>query len=48
MNDSKPRDWCRQCLPELSTTSWSERKGKNALLTGFAKMYQEYTFLSLI
>jgi hypothetical protein len=27
-NDSKPSDWCQQCLPEVSTTTWTERRGK--------------------
>ncbi|XP_028411934.1 von Willebrand factor D and EGF domain-containing protein-like [Dendronephthya gigantea] len=25
-NESHPTDWCQQCLPNISTTSWQERR----------------------
>ena len=27
-NQSNPRDWCEQCLPEISSTSWMRRQCK--------------------
>lgn len=27
-NESNPDDWCQQCLPEVSSKSWTRRKGK--------------------
>ncbi|XP_028406132.1 von Willebrand factor D and EGF domain-containing protein-like isoform X2 [Dendronephthya gigantea] len=40
MNDSNPRDWCQQCLPESSTTSWSKRKdNRPPILTSSSVFY---------
>ncbi len=26
-NETNPTDWCYQCLPEVSTNSWTKRQG---------------------
>ena len=27
-NETNPLDWCYQCLPEISTSTWTKRQGK--------------------